>query len=157
MYLKEIEDESEQEMRDSQRSKVYTWEQNLSSEEELTSMQCEKLAERICKAYDCTTPRIKFINSRHGGALYCYDHVIKLPWWARNRLTLLHELSHAILHRKIIGWNTLAAHGPEFVALYIDLLSRYRIAHKKELLRSAKQAKINIATSDARIKPSFRV
>jgi len=58
---------------------------------------------------------------------------INLPRWARQVPVALHELAHGLTP----GRTHLAAHGPEFIRLYIELLVRYWTRHP--LCRQAMQ------------------
>lgn len=42
---------------------------------------------------------------------------IFMPRWSRNKLIVLHELAHCLTHSHELAW-----HGPEFTAVYCDLV-----------------------------------
>lgn len=60
--------------------------------------------------------------------------VVTLPRWARNRLTVLHELAHAVQPRGS------ASHGPEFCRLYLDLVRRWMGPEFARRLRTGMRA-----------------
>lgn len=127
--------------RDNQRSKVYHWEQTylfkLKTNTSLSLTSCEKIITDICLSRNIRMPMVKDGRGRKtaGG---CYRYVT-LPRWARNKVIALHEVTHTILDNGVTAW-----HGPEFVALYIELLDKYKIAHKKQLTAWAKKCGVKM-------------
>lgn len=53
---------------------------------------------------------------------------MKLPKWAKNQLTILHEISHGICH-KLFPNEDISPHGIEFIYVYLDLI--YNILGKR--------------------------
>ncbi|MGH8226108.1 MAG: hypothetical protein ACRER1_08165 [Gammaproteobacteria bacterium] len=60
--------------------------------------------------------------------------VFSFPRWARTKPVMLHELSHAASLRR---YGAVAAHGPEFAATYLRLVSRHLGSAAHEKLREA--------------------
>ncbi len=64
-------------------------------------------------------------GTRHAYAAYDQETravLFSLPRWSRTRPIVLHELAHvASLHRH----GRIAPHGPEFAAVYIELVERH--------------------------------
>lgn len=53
---------------------------------------------------------------------------IKLPPWARNSFVMLHELAHActmLRHETALRHENVAAHGPEYCKIYLELVAHY--------------------------------
>ncbi len=130
--------------RDSQRQKVYNWEYRVypdSYKEEMTLMECVKFVHDICKDYGVAPPAVNDGRRRRravGGL-----HRIALPKWSRNRVIILHELAHTLTMRYSKTLD-IAAHGPEYVRVLIELLAKYNNASVRELSKSARASKIKI-------------
>lgn len=109
--------------RDSQRSKVYAWERFLPDGPPMTMEECADLIARATALYSSVgPPRLKDgrgTRIARGGAW-----TINLPKWARTARTVLHETAHCICWRRL-GPHAHAAHGPEFVAVFLDLYERF--------------------------------
>lgn len=56
---------------------------------------------------------------------------MKLPKWAKNQITILHELAHSVC-AKYFSDDEIACHGPEFVSAYLDLI--YHILGKNAFI-----------------------
>jgi len=112
--------------RDSQRQAVYNWGVRVRSKFGALTLTLEECQELINKVYDdykpgAKPPKAVRKQQRRGPASYYpYEHKIVLPQWARNELTVLHEVAHAIA-----GPNDGAWHGPVFAALLIQLWVEY--------------------------------
>lgn len=122
--------------RDYQRSKVYAWErQEFGWDKDiLTLSECEKVARSIL-------PDVVVSDGR-GRVKACavpWENKIKLPRWARTRWVVLHEVAHIVAYRNWAAW-----HGKEFMANYIDLLSRYYKRDKDALWQSALSAGLRV-------------
>lgn len=62
---------------------------------------------------------------------------LNLPRWSRNKVVILHELAHALTwHRE-----TFAAHGREFAAVFLELVSHWLGVDAAKRLRAAFRAK----------------
>lgn len=142
--------------RDSQRAKVYRWENDYlcGPRETLDLAACAALLERAWHNYwpGCPPQLRNGRGCRHARG----NHLeITLPCWARTERVVLHETTHALLYKLA----AVSDHGPEFVRLYIDLLARYHYPKvpKAALLASARAAKLKIARSAACPQPEPRV
>ncbi len=127
--------------RDNQKSKVYHWEQTylfkLKTNTSLSLTSCEKIITDVCLARNIRVPTIKDGRGRKT-ACACYSSV-SLPRWARNKVITLHEVTHTILDNGVRAW-----HGPEFAALFIELLDKYNVSHRKQSVACAKKCGVKI-------------
>ena len=132
-------------VRDFQRSRVYSWERAnvlpLSSDP-LTLAQCEALVDRVYRAcerpdpanHEWSPPRVTDGRGRRHAA--GSREVIKLPRWARTRPIVLHECAHGMASD---------GHGPEFVAVYLDLLEHFASFERSYLERTLTEARVRCA------------
>lgn len=60
--------------------------------------------------------------------------VFSFPRWARTKPVVLHELAHAASFRR---YGLVAAHGPEFAAVFLELVARHLGPAARERLRRA--------------------
>lgn len=152
--------------RDNQRSKVYKWENvaiwNLIGEPKVdqhwhrgrlittvtggwTLDECQRFINKVWRAHlrrrgyasdRFSPPRVKDgrgTRIARGGSLY-----INLPKWARWRGVVIHELAHSMQPRGT------APHGPEYVAVFIDLLARHAGLSRRELRRTAREHRVKV-------------
>ena len=120
-------------VRDSQRSKVYAFQWTLFEEamrrESLTLGQCQNLLDEVLETYSLFAPRVKdgrgCRHARFSPTPFGYAYIV-LPRWARNKPVVLHEAAHAAAH----AFRFYERHGPAFVRLFIDMISR----HAQDLL-----------------------
>lgn len=80
--------------------------------------------DNVCRTMNVHPVRVRASRNDHGNAFYCGSEIV-VPngrnRWAMRELVVLHELAH---HVTRIRSARAAAHGPEFVANYIELLTR---------------------------------
>jgi hypothetical protein len=139
--------------RDSQRAKVYNWEHSAGLTNPKVTMSfsdCVKLANGVWRMYGngADMPRIR--QSRAAGACFAWGttqgklttYEIKINLMMQRAEVVLHEVAHALLfaHTKA----RYAAHGPEFMGLYIELL--YTMMGKDDiaLTKSARARGISV-------------
>ena len=133
-------------LRDSQRAKVYRWEQSVirpNDKVRLTREECRELVERVFSDYNFygLEPELRFRGTSRTRATGCRAY-INLPPWAMITSVVLHEVAHALGDRRLVSAH--AWHGPEFVRLYCELLSRYsEFGHAASGLRAER---INVQT-----------
>lgn len=130
--------------RDSQRAKVYSWENRLFwTHEELSFDECLALVSRV--RIDYGAPMLRVLDGRaRTSACYAPDrNAIVLPRQQRKTFVVLHELAHSL------AGITVAWHGPEFMRIYLDLLERYLGKSMKDLRASCKVAHIKVARTEA--------
>lgn len=131
-------------LRDSQRTKFYKWEREVVSgrarDQRLSLEACGELISKVCRSYSVAIPEVK--DGRGTRKASAQLNRINLPRWARTKGVVLHELTHCILDfdafRRGRWGNAYAAHGPEFMRLFIQLLANEGIGRAGELGKSAR-------------------
>jgi len=140
--------------RDSQRSKLYKWELEKLKSEDLIGPEdntplgeagAQKLVRETWAAY-CPElgdpPTVRVMNNRGRGC--GGSKKILLSGWYKTTQTrwyVLHELAHSItLRRKFSG----AWHGPEFAALYANLLHRFTTANRAKIVGSMRNSRLKV-------------
>ncbi len=132
-------------VRDSQKSKVYKAErsvQTLLSDTEYKFTSLQQCIDFVCKI-ECSKwyksvglcgHNISISDGRGSSRAraYCSSNRICLPRWARNKMTILHEICH--MHYTS---NFVASHGREFCKLFINAVKRWIGKEEADLLRYA--------------------
>lgn len=80
------------------------------------------------------------VDATSGRSAHANAYHMSFPRWARRRSVALHEIAHVISDR---CWHTYS-HGPEFMAVYVDLCHTYMGLSKRELRRTCKDYGITI-------------
>jgi len=132
--------------RDSQRKKVYDWERKevffgkvfLSPSDYLTLEFCTQLVKRVYRDHNFPAPAVT--NKKRGHA-FGSKYVVELPLWARRLDIVLHEIAHGLTDHYAPAE---AAHGRTFMGIYIYLLGRYGKQNANTLIRSARQANLEV-------------
>lgn len=109
--------------RDFQRKRVYQWEWNSLCCKSISRKQCVTLMTKICEDYYVVVPQLKYFPKSKHPFYRAEDNTIGLPKYAQYPSIVIHECAHAIL--SIYGKPDWAAHGGEFMRLYLELLQRY--------------------------------
>ena len=129
--------------RDTQRAKVYRWEREVqlpdTAHTPLTLRQCDALIKRVYKLYDKPAPKLGDGRGRRKASGSQYH--IRLPRWARTGWTVLHECAHGLTRTFVPG---AAAHGPEFVAVLLELAEQVYGASQYQLEQSAERHKVRV-------------
>lgn len=114
--------------RDSQRKKVYRWENDMAGgirylTERLSKEETLAFVNEIYETIGVPEKARPTIWLRRGNTAYYWfqRHILKLPVWARNRFTIIHEIAHNVMDWAY-GVNELATHGAHFVKTYLELL-----------------------------------
>ena len=128
--------------RDSQRSKVYAWENEVLKPQrgELTFDECRELVRRVWAAYrpgERPPTLADGRGTRHG---FGSRQRINLPLFTRNRPYVLHKTAHSLLSGTGLAW-----HGPAWLRLYVELLARLASFQRAALLASARAAGLKVA------------
>lgn len=127
--------------RDTQRTRVYTWEIQFDKETPtLTLLECEALVRKVFGDYGLTPPIVTDGRGRRS-ACYSDSGEIKLPRWARSEIVVLHECAHGILCKRNVA---CAWHGPEFMRVLTALIAHYMGRSLSEVQKSAREAGIKI-------------
>ena len=158
--------------RDAQRQRVYDGQRELKAKIMAgptfeTLEECAKFVAKVCdyaaieRRYGPQLQRTITVSPKHSGYATGGYHEIRLPTWAWNKLTILHELAHVITQRKY--GETVQAHGREYCAIYLDLV-RFALGKKEhdELVAGFKRAKVKYRpkrtmTEEARAAASKRL
>ena len=127
--------------RDFQRSKVYEWEQNYLTplSKRLDREECIRLIKRTHRG-KLRTPQFK--DGRGTWIARGGPSIINLPRWARHEVVVLHECAHSITIQKYCPnetageYQSLAAHGPEFVGIFLELLVKHTSLDRNSLKQS---------------------
>tara|TARA_R110000737_G_scaffold144455_1_gene174630 strand:+ start:165 stop:602 length:438 start_codon:yes stop_codon:yes gene_type:complete len=142
--------------RDTQRSRLYGWElAQLQSTTLLRAEDTVPLGEEAAQKLVIhvwldfrglgRTPSLKVMGDRGRG--WTNGTMIKLSSQyldTQTRWYVLHEIAHCILIKG--GKDHLASHGPEFCAVYADLLDKYATGWRPELVGSMKSAGLKVAS-----------
>ena len=147
--------------RDSQRSRVYAFERKYleshNKVDKLSAARCQRFVEKIWKNEvdkfkpgRKKAPTITAVDRNAKQAYYISSiHEIALPKWAMTKITICHELAHAL---ESINDEIGGDHGPYFVGRLIYLLAKYcpsddRKRHTREDLEFyAKVRRLKIKT-----------
>ena len=144
--------------RDSQRSKLYGWERaelktgRLVDDRDnvpLGEKGAQRLVREIWYAY-CPelgdAPLVRVMGNRGRGV--AFPHLIKLSSsyaTTQTRWYVIHELTHSIIARRT-SYPAIepAAHGPEFCALYANLLHRFSSADRPLVVGTMRGARLKV-------------
>ena len=120
--------------RDSQRKRAYQWESEALDLwddgicPKLPWDQIEALAKTIFTDLNLKQPKLTFSERIHGAECRGSGRELVLGHNTARKRILLHEIAHAVVSLRSFEWfsyDTLEAHGPEWVATYMELLHRY--------------------------------
>ena len=131
--------------RDSQRQKVYDWERRsvTAFREGISLDECRKFAAKVCRANHF---HVDVTDGRGRRTPCAYSYRICLPTGSRTRAIVLHELAHCMVQQSFHwSWITVAAHGPEFMRVYMWLLQRYHQQSLRTLRATAKLCRVKYA------------
>ena len=130
-------------MRDSQKGKVYSSENELFPLSKSKKMSEPKVREFLYrlrggamyqKALGYSPIRLKVVNRKNQCASWCLrTRTLTLPPWAMTKDVILHEVAH-VLCDEIEGSGKVADHGPEFCSILLNLIAMYWSKKKAEEL-----------------------
>lgn len=135
--------------KDVQQEAVYKWERkclHLSNQCDWTMLECERFIAYVWHSYfgmRATLPKIDPGRGRMSAAANRW--VMILPVWSRNRMTILHELGHALLDA---AGRHEALHGPRWARMFVELLAEFGRLGRAELISSAREAGVKVARRD---------
>jgi hypothetical protein len=122
----------------------------ITSAEPIPLADCRKLTLKMMRKYlpAHTNARLKrdLIMGDGRGARWATSRgsrKIVLPLWARQSGVVLHEAAHTV-GTIMSGSLWQAAHGPEFVWIYTDMLARYHKLPVGEVRKEAREHKVKI-------------
>jgi hypothetical protein len=115
-------------MRDSQRQKLYNWENSVVRKiipdysNPLTTDDCKLLIDRVARSYKIPVPEVLITRADSGKSYYRHGtHSVHLAGWGHTYGTVLHEIAHAIANKTL---PEDGGHGPNYVKVYCELMSR---------------------------------
>lgn len=82
---------------------------------QITDVACQPYVDEVCDHVGVKRVTVKFVEPRDLAIYHRDDAEMILPPWARNKITILHELAHHLTHRYYPG------HGAEFVENFLML------------------------------------
>jgi len=140
--------------KDSQRQAVYNWENALQikypdSARDIGLDGAKALIELIYTGQSLKMPGVTDGRGRRKACYSPFQHVIKLPRWARSPIVVCHEVAHALAGPSG-GW-----HRPYFATLLIDLWDEYAGVPQEESLWAGinqKPRKVHFNLTNAKYK-----
>lgn len=124
---------------DAQCKALYKWEGEWASfnMKTINLKDCRKLVRWCCKAYKVPMPKLYTHPKKRGSSFSCDDpYIIVLNRSHMNIGICLHEAAHTI-HSYLMG-DVHEGHGPQFLAIYLNLLFRAKVASRKAITLSMK-------------------
>lgn len=108
-----------------------------------TKMQLDSLTADVCLYYAVDPPNVRTINTRKNTCVGWWDGEIVLNRAREgvNGMMLLHELAHFLVDEFYTG---VEHHGPEFVAIYMHLLCRWKYLPNRCFRMLAKKHRLKI-------------
>lgn len=138
-----------QRVRDNQRQRVYNWERHtlcIWDYPTIEMPEVKKLVKRISDRYQLAVPEVGY-GQGAVNASYRSEHKVVFPCWARTIPVVCHEMAHAVTAR--VHWGrAVAAHGKEFVRIYMDTLVWQEVATIEALINTAREFRIDFAAPD---------
>jgi hypothetical protein len=136
--------------RDNQKRKVYKSEWAAQKEwginaitRMLTWNETVALFNRVVSEVECLkgkSVKIKQIRGKKRCYYRPYDKTVSLQLWGQTRLTLLHELAHAVVDHAYEAKDQIPDHGPEFCTVFLALVEKYtKVRFRDELLASMRK------------------
>ena len=126
--------------RDSQKSKVYAWENSLNQGVHLPFGAITPYVARVWAGEQLQwPPLVEKLHKNNGHAGLGGRHRVSFPVSGASELTILHEVAHAMC-ATINGHSD--AHGPTFVGVYIKLLEKHLSIPLPLLLYTAEKFKV---------------
>ena len=133
-------------MRDSQKSRLYRWEERWVdwNRNTLTLQECRDLSKWACRHFRLKiAPVVKQHMKRSMSYSISEKCLISLQAdQHKNRAIVLHETAHFIADEVYGYGNSVQHHGPEFMGVYLRLLIKARIAPAVALIASAKAERL---------------
>lgn len=133
--------------RDNQRSRVYKWERASVDGfwHETGLADCREVSRQVCDDLGFPDVQITDGRGRRSACAWPTFSKICLPWKFRTRPIVLHELAHVFLD-KTYGSDKYAAHGPEFVRVFMWLLGQYHGMSMRRLQNDAAACGVRYAS-----------
>ena len=137
--------------RDAQKQKVYDWQWNIYDAVidthpeifiELPLEACQSFTNKLCAAYGVDAPKVVAHRFKDGNArCYSQQRKIVLPaGWAWTAKTVGHEVAHWLNHKLFPKHEQ--GHGPEFVTIYSNIMTKFLGLDVELVQRFTDQARI---------------
>ena len=123
---------------DPQAAHLYAWEKAWRewNHSNLTIAECREVARRACVYLKIPQVRLTFRRTPHYSECdYATGQIAINTRLHKNVATICHEVAHRAV---FLAHGEIAAHGPEFVRVYMRLLLRARLAPRSALIASLK-------------------
>lgn len=135
--------------RDFQATRNYDWEKKACATDYrtyLTDYEVLDLVRQICIDYKLEIfPKVR---TGKGGFAWGRANCISLPSWAKNKMTVVHEMAHVVFFQKMKDYHKYAGHGPEYIRLLLNMYAKYLGKDLEELERSARLAGLVYSTQE---------
>lgn len=117
--------------RDSQKSKLYTWEKldvfrdGWRKNRAESEQKAEEFVKSICEefGFENSVPSVRHHSGRKKCEYYPREDEIRIGGWGFSKEILVHETTHAILEKLNLN-RLVASHGPAFTTLFMKALSK---------------------------------
>lgn len=122
---------------DPQKPLIYAWEDGFRSFDErtMTRAQVRRLVSRICRKWRVPLPRIRFLPKGYREWSYIEGNLLAMNYSQCNEAIVAHEMAHYVVDHSYPE-GTFEIHGPEFVALYIEMLVYAQVAPRVAIVAS---------------------
>jgi hypothetical protein len=146
--------------RDSQRKKLYSWEDTVTYQHSnyeyvvyniadgptgMSLDHCRMLIARAWRYYSKgPAPGLHDGRGARQAAYILDTHEVRLPRWARQPHVVLHEVAHGLMFERA---PLEPRHGAVYVRVYCDLMSRYLGLSRNDLYESAMRAGLKVASA----------
>ena len=133
--------------RDPQRHLVYSWEDEWRcfGDRSLTQAQARRCVRRLARKWSVPRPRLVFLPKRVREWSYVQGDVLALNYGQCCEAIVAHEMAHWVVEHEYPA-GTYFVHGPEFVAIYIEMLVYMGEAPRTALCSSLAEKGIEWAT-----------
>jgi len=121
---------------DPQKHLIYEWEDGFRSFDErtMTREQVLRLVRRICRQWRIPAPRIRFLPKSKRQWSYVEDDLIAMNYEQCNEAIVAHEMAHYVVDQSYPV--PPEVHGPEFMAIYLEMLVFAQVAPRTALCAS---------------------
>ena len=116
--------------RDSQKSKLYTWEKldvfrdGWRKNQVESEQEAEEFVKGICTEFGFSAPSVRHNSGRKKCAYFPREDEIRIGGWGEfSKEILVHETAHAVLEKLSLN-KLIASHGPAFTTLFMKMLSK---------------------------------
>ncbi len=150
--------------RDVQQYRAYNWEAGFTRymPNKLSTKALKAIVAKACRLYRIPPPTLQVVtkNKRDGKKLTSFydpnDHHIVLRPRHTDLNTALHETAHAITDYVLGPWAT-AAHGKEWMGVFMTLLARFRVAPRVALEAHARKRGLKFVNAKSSAPRAFRI